>query len=317
MAKHILEKHILEKHILEKHLKKIYDTLKNGKGGKNADYIPELKKVNPNLYAISIVTVDGEDYSVGDYKKEFAIESCSKVFTLALALEKVGIKVLKEKIGTDKSLDTFNSINAVENNLSHTINSFNNGGAMATTSLLYEKNKNKNKTLNKIVDNMSEFAGRKLHVDKKIYTSEINNASHNLAIAYLLNSYNRFYGDVQECVDIYTRQCSVMVTSRDVAIMAATMANKGVNPKTHKKIIEQKYISYILNHMKDNGLYEESGDWMKTVGLPVKSGVSGIVMIVIPGVMGIGIISPPLNKYGNSVKGIKTAKLLLKSLAKG
>jgi glutaminase len=301
---------------LENHIKKIYETLKNVKGGKNADYIPELQKVNPNLYAISIFTVNGDDYSVGDYKKEFAIESCSKVFTLSLALEKVGIKALKEKIGTDKSLDTFNSINAVENNLSHTINSFNNGGAMATTSLLYEKNKNKNKTLNKIVDNMSEFAGRKLHVDKKIYTSEINNASHNLAIAYLLNSYNRFYGDVQECVDIYTRQCSVMVTSRDVAIMAATMANKGVNPKTHKKIIEQKYISYILNHMKDNGLYEESGDWMKTVGLPVKSGVSGIVMIVIPGVMGIGIISPPLNKYGNSVKGIKTAKLLLQLLLK-
>ena len=306
----------MAKHILEKHIKKIYDTLKNVKGGKNADYIPELKKVNPNLYAISIVTVNGEDYSVGDYETEFAIESCSKVFTLALALEKVGIKVLKEKIGTDKSLDTFNSINAVENNLSHTINSFNNGGAMATTSLLYEKNKSKNKNnvVKKIVDNMSDFAGRKLHINKKIYLSEINNASHNLSIAYLLNSYGRFYGDVQECVDIYTRQCSVMVTSRDVAIMAATLANKGVNPKTHKKTIEPNYISYILNHMRDHGVYEESGDWTKTIGLPVKSGVSGILMIVIPGVMGIGIISPPLNKYGNSVKGIKTAKLLLKLL---
>lgn len=300
------------KNNIEKHLEKIYNTLKNVKGGKNADYIPELKKVNPNLYAISIFTVNGDDYSIGDYTKEFAIESCSKVFTLSLALEKLGIKVLKEKIGTDKSLELFNSINAVENNLSHTINSFNNGGAMATTSLLYEKNKNK--VVRKIVDNMSDFAGRKLHINKKIYLSEINNASHNLAIAYLLNSYDRFYGDVQESVDIYTRQCSVMVTSRDVAIMAATLANNGVNPKTHKKIIEPKYISYILDHMIDHGVYEESGDWTKTVGFPVKSGVSGILMIVIPGVMGIGIISPPLNKYGNSVKGIKTAKLLLKLL---
>ena len=297
---------------LEKHIKKIYDTLKHVKGGKNADYIPELKKVNPNLYAISIFTVDGTSYNVGDYMTEFAIESCSKVFTLSLALEKFGIKAVKEKIGTNKSSETFNSINASEKHVSHTINSFNNGGAMATTSLLYEKNKTK--TVKKIVDNMSDFAGRKLHVNKNIYLSEINNVSHNLAIAYLLDSYNRFYGDVQDCVDIYTKQCSVMVTSRDVAIMAATMANKGVNPKTGQKIIEQKYISYILNHMKDNGLYEESGDWMKTVGLPVKSGVSGILMIVIPGVMGIGIISPPLNKYGNSVKGIKTAKLLLKEL---
>ena len=196
--------------------------------------------------------------------------------------------------------------------MSHTINSFNNGGAMATTSLLYEKNKTK--VIKKIVDNMSDFAGRKLHINKNIYLSEINNASHNLAIAYLLDSYNRFYGDVQECVDIYTQQCSVMITSSDVAIMAATLANGGVNPKTHKKIIEKKYISYILNHMEDNGLYGESSDWMKTIGLPIKSGVSGILMIVIPGVMGIGIMSPPLNKHGNSVKGLKTAKLLLRLL---
>ena len=297
---------------IKNHIKKTYDTFKNVKGGKNADYIPELKKVNPNLYAISIFTIDGKSYNIGDYKKEIAIESCSKVFTLSLALEKVGIKTLKEKIGAKKSLDVFNSINAAENNVSHTINSFNNGGAMATTSLLYEKNKTK--MLKKIVDNMSDFAGRKLHINKNIYLSEINNASHNLAIAYLLDSYNRFYGDVQECVDIYTKQCSVMVTSSDVAIMAATLANKGINPKTHKKIIEQKYIPYILKHMEDNGLYEESGDWMKTVGLPIKSGVGGILMIVVPGVMGIGIMSPPLNKHGNSVKGLKSAELLLQLL---
>ena len=300
------------KNDIKNHIKKTYDTLKNVKGGKNADYIPELKKVNPNLYAISIFTIDGKSYNIGDYKKEIAIESCSKVFTLSLALEKVGIKTLKEKIGAKKSLDVFNSINAAENNVSHTINSFNNGGAMATTSLLYEKNKTK--MLKKIVDNMSDFAGRKLHINKNIYLSEINNASHNLAIAYLLDSYNRFYGDVQECVDIYTKQCSVMITSSDIAIMAATLANGGVNPKTQKNIIEKKYISYILNHMEDNGLYGESSDWMKTIGLPIKSGVSGILMIVVPGVMGIGIMSPPLNKHGNSVKGLKTAKLLLRLL---
>jgi glutaminase len=299
---------------LEEDINKIYNKLKNVKGGKNADYIPELQKVNPKLYAISIFTVNGDEYNVGDYDKEFAIESCSKVFTLSLALEKVGIKTLKSKIGTAKSFDKFNSINAIEKHITHTINSFNNGGAMATTSLLYEKNKKNFER--KIINNMSEFAGRKLHVDEKIYLSEINNASHNLAIAYLLNSYDRFYGDVQTCVDVYTRQCSVMVTSRDVAIMAATLANKGVNPKTHKKIIEPRYISYILNHMKDNGLYEESDDWMKNIGFPVKSGVSGTLLIVIPGVMGIGIISPPLNNHGNSVKGIKTARLLAELLSK-
>ena len=163
---------------------------------------------------------------------------------------------------------------------------------------------------------MSDFAGRKLHIDKNIYNSEINNAEHNLAIAYLLKSYNMFYGDVEQSVDVYTRQCSVMLTSKDLAVMAATLANKGVNPKTKKKIIHSKYISYILKHMEENGLYEESDDWMGQIGFPAKSGVSGALMVVIPNVMGIGIYSPRLNKHGNSDKGIKTMKLLINLLKK-
>jgi glutaminase len=289
-------------------INKIYNKLKNTKGGKNADYIPELKKVNPNLYAISIFTVNGYEYDIGDYDKEFAIESCSKVFTLALALKKFGIKTLKDKIGTHKTHAKFNSINAFENDKIHTINSFYNGGAMATTSLLQDKNKKQFEK--KIIDNMDEFAGRKLRVDNKVYLSEITNAEHNLAIAYLLKSYNRFYGDVETCVDVYTQQCSVMVTSQDLAVMAATLANNGINPKTNQHVIDKKYISYILEHMVNSGLYEESDDWFKNVGFPAKSGVGGLLMIVIPGIMGIGIASPPLNKHGNSVKGIKTAKLL-------
>ena len=289
---------------------KIYNKLKNTKGGKNADYIPELKKVNPNLYAISIFTVNGYEYNIGDYDVEFAIESCSKVFTLALALQTFGIKTLKDKIGIHKTHEKFNSINAFENDNIHTINSFYNGGAMATTSLLYKKGKTKRQFEDLIVDNMSDFAGRKLHVDNKVYLSEITNAEHNLAIAYLLKSYNRFYADVQMSVDVYTKQCSVMVTSADLAVMAATIANNGINPKTSKKVVDKKYISYILEHMINSGLYEESDDWFKSVGFPGKSGVGGLLMIVIPGVMGIGIASPPLNKHGNSVKGIKTAKLI-------
>jgi glutaminase len=289
-------------------IEKIYLKLKNTKGGKNADYIPELKKVNPNLYSISIFTVDGYEYNIGDYDTKFAIQSCSKVFTLALALEKFGIQALKTKIGTHKSYEKFNSINAVVNDKTHTINSFDNGGAMATTSLLFEKTKIY--TEKQIVDNMSKYAGTKLQVDKKIYLSEITNAEHNLALAYLLKSYDRFYADVDKTVDIYTKQCSVMVTTSDLAVMAATLANKGVNPKTKKKIIDTKFIPYILDQMVNNGLYEESDNWFKSVGYPAKSGVSGLLMIVIPGLMGIGIASPPLNSHGNSVKGIKTAKLI-------
>lgn len=292
--------------MLEEEITKIYNKVKTIHSGKNADYIPELTKVNPNLYAISIYTIDGYTYNIGHYNTEFAIESCSKIFTLALALEKYGIKALKTKIGELKAFDKFNSINEILEK-KHTLNSFSNGGAMATTSLLY--NKNKKLFEKKIIDNMSEYAGRKLNIDNKIYLSEISHADHNLSIAYLLKSFNRFYGDVQETVDVYTRQCSVLTTTKDLAIMAATLANKGFNPKTNKQVIDSKYISYILKHMEDNGLYEESDI---TIGFPTKSGVSGSLLVVIPGVMGIGIYSPPLNKYGNSVKGIKTMKLISK-----
>ena len=293
-------------------IKIIYNKLKNTTGGKNVDYIPELENVDTKLYAISIYTVDGEEFNIGDYKHEFAIESCSKVFTLALALEKFGEKKLKKEIGQLKSKEKFNSIYATHNSANHTINSFNNGGAMATTCLLYDPNTSRfNKSL---LDNISNFAGRKLHVDEKIYTSEIQNSEHNLKIAYLLKSYDRFYGDVKTCLDVYTRQCSVMVTTKDLALMAATFANNGKQPKTKKQLISKKNVEYIINHLHINGLYNESEKWMKDVGIHIKSGVSGVLLIVIPGIMGIGIASSPLNKYGNSVKGLKTAKMIGKLL---
>jgi glutaminase len=291
--------------ITTQNIEKIYNKFKNVNGGKNADYIHELFIENPHLYAISIFLLDGTKINIGDFTHEFAIESCSKVFTLAIALEKYGIKYLKTKIGDKGTTEKFNSICAVDSIQNHTINSFNNGGAMATVSLLYQPDK-KN-FINKIVTNMSEFADKKLHVSNKIYKSEILHAEHNLAIAYLLKSYNRFYGDVETTVDVYTKQCSTMVTTSDVALMAATLANKGINPKSEKEIVSKKNTEYILKHMAVAGLYDETPKWMEEIGYPAKSGVSGILMIVIPGIMGIGIASPPLNKFGNSVKGIKTA----------
>ena len=290
-------------------IEKIYNKLKNTKGGKNADYIPELSKVDSDLYAISIYTVDGQMFNIGDYNHEFPIESCSKIFTLALALDEFGIPFVQKKIGENKSNEAFNSICSVDRITNHTINSFDNGGAMATTSLLYEKDKRK--FAKNIIDNISEFAGRKLYVSNKIYKSELLHSEHNLAIAYLLKSYGKFYGDVETCVDIYTQQCSVMVNSTDIAIMAATLANGGINPKTNSKLISKKNVKYILDHMELNGLYNETDDWMKKYGMHAKSGVGGVLLCVIPGKMGIGIISPPLNKYGNSVKGIKTAIKLI------
>ena len=305
--------------ITAQNIEKIYNKLKNTDGGKNAEYIHELFIENSHLYAISIFLLgqsegQGQEINIGDFTHEFAIESCSKVFTLALALEKYGIKYLKDKIGNKGTTAKFNSICAADKMQNHTINSFNNGGAMATVSLLYQPDEIK--FTNKIVTNMSDFADKKLHISNKIYKSEILHAERNLAIAYLLKSYDRFYGDVETCVDVYTKQCSTMVTSRDVALMAATLANQGKNPKSGKQLIKKSNVDYILNHMSIAGLYDETPKWMDTVRYPAKSGVSGLLMIVIPGVMGIGIVSPPLNKFGNSVKGIKTALKIVELLNK-
>ena len=293
--------------INQEYIENIYNKIKNNKiEGKNADYIPELSKVDEKLYALSIYTVDGETYNFGDYNHEFAIESVSKLFTLALALEKYGTSYLKKMIGEKKSRGTFNSICSADRIKNHTINSFDNGGALATASLLYQPDKEK--FTNLIIDNMCDFASKKLSINNKVFNSEINNSNHNLAIAYLLKSYNKFYGDIDTCLDVYTKQCSVMVNTQDVALMAATLANNGINPKSKKRLVKPENVKYILKHMTLNGIYNDNYSWLKNSGVYVKSGVGGIILLVIPGVMGVGIASPPLNKFGNSAKGIQTSK---------
>ena len=284
--------------------------------GKNADYIPQLKKVNPNLFAISIFALDGNrEYDVGDCDREVAIESASKVFSLALALKTVGLSNVNKMIGTQQTFSVFNSITAIEESSNRTINSFENGGAMATTSIYY--NKNQNAYVKNIMDNMSDFAGRKITYSKPTYESEMSNLDHNLAIAHLLKSYGRFYGEVLPSIMAYTKQCSAMVTTKDLAIMGATIANYGVNPVTNERVIDKKFVPYILTHMATNGMYGYSETWMTFIGMPAKSGVGGVILIVVPGVMGIGILSPPLDKLGNSAKGIIAAKELSKKMHLG
>jgi glutaminase len=296
-------------------VEKIYNKVKNLKQkGKNADYIPDLKKGNPDIYAISICNVKGDIINFGDYETEVGIESVSKVFTLALALNVNGIKELIDKIGNSKEVNEFNSIKDVIRLENHTINSFVNAGAMATTSLLYDEKKHKKdneKIIDKLIlENMENFAGRKLKVNKHLYLSEYKTSDHNMKLINKLISFGRFYGDPHTILKSYTKQCSTMVTSKDIAIMAATLANGGINPVTHKNIINKEKTDYIIDHMAEHGLYNESPEWWKKTYFPAKSGVGGIIMIVIPGIMGIGIISPPLDKYGNSYKGVETGKLL-------
>ena len=296
-------------------VEKIYNKVKKMKQkGKNANYIPDLKRDNPNIYAISVCNIKGEIMNFGDYESEVGIESASKVFTLALALNIHSIKKLINSIGNVKEKHEFNSMKDVIQLDGHTINSFVNAGAMATTSLLYDETRssvdNENQINKLILENMEDFAGRKLKVNEHLYLSEYKTSEHNKKLIDKLVSYGRFYGDPETVLKTYTKQCSVMVTSKDVAIMAATLANHGMNPITHKKLLNEEKTDYIIEHMASHGLYNESPTWWKQTYFPAKSGVGGVIMIVIPGVMGIGIVSPPLNKYGNSYKGVETGKLL-------
>lgn len=282
--------------------------------GKNASYIPYLMDIDPALYAISICNVKGDVMNFGDFKKEVAIESVSKVFSLALVLEKHNVPYLLDKIGNRAEIHQFNSIYDVMHTPQHTINSFVNAGAMATTSLLYDnalsKENNEKQIEKDILKCMEKFAGRKLHINNTLYLSEHRLSETNRNIVGKLVSFKRFYGDPEIVLEAYTKQCSVMVTSKDISIMAATLASGGINPITKKRVVNTPNVEYIVEHMATHGLYNESDRWWKETFLPAKSGVGGIIMIVIPGVMGIGILSPPLDKYGNSYRGVKTGKML-------
>ena len=296
-------------------VEKIFNKISSEKlKGKEASYIPFLMDIDPHIYAISICNVKGEIMNFGDYKKEVAIESASKVFSLALALEKHNIPYLLDKIGDKKEIHQFNSIYDVIHIPNHTINSFVNAGAMATTSLLYDntlsKDKNEKHIEKEILKCMENFSGKKLHINNTLYSSEHRISKTNIIILKKLVSFKRFYGDPYISLKSYTKQCSVMCTSKDISIAAATLANGGINPITKKHVVTTKNTEYIVDHMAKHGLYNESDIWWGKTFLPAKSGVGGIIMIVIPGVMGICILSPPLNKYGNSYKGIKTGKML-------
>jgi glutaminase len=298
---------------INKVIKEAHAKFKGVKEGKNADYIPYLAKVDPNLYGITIVTVDGKVYELGDTKYEFGIQSISKVFTLAMALEERGAEMVKDSIGVNATGLPFNSVTAIELQGQQPQNPLVNAGAMATVSLLTPKN-NQQAKWNKLDKYYDRFAGRDIKVIDEMYKSEAATNQHNEAIAILLQSYNRMYDDPQLVLDVYTKQCSFGTTSKDLAVMAATLANDGTNPITKDKLVNAKYVPEILSVMTTAGLYENSGEWMFNVGLPAKSGVGGGIIAVVPGVMGICVFAPPLDEAGNSVKAQKTIDYIAESL---
>lgn len=277
-----------------------YEKFKTNSEGKNADYIPELGKVDPKLYGVVGVTTDGQIVTAGDVNVPFSIQSISKVYTLALAMEELGADEVFKKIGAEPTGRAFNSLEAVVDLPTHTGNPFVNAGAISTTSLI--TGTSKEDKFNKILNFYNKAAGEKLTVLEDIYKSEAATNQGNQAIGYVLRKYERIYSDPLEAVDVYTRQCSVGVTAKQLAWMGATLANGGMNPRTGEQVIKKENVPEILSVMTMAGLYDGSGGWAWHVGLPAKSGVGGAVLAVVPGKGAIVGFAPPLDKAGNSVK---------------
>ena len=281
----------------------IATALENNKanaGGANADYIAALASVDPDLFGISLVTAGGQVFNAGDSGVEFAIESISKVFTMALAMEEIGAKAFRAKVGTDPTGLPFNSVMALALHGDKPMSALVNAGAISSTSLVPATDAEDR--WRKILACQSAFAGRSISLSSKVNSSEQTTNFHNRGIAWLLFSGGYVYSDPMEACDVYTRQCSTMITTTDLAVMGATLASGGVNPLTGDRVISAENVPHILAEMTMEGLYEASGDWAYTVGLPGKSGVGGGIMCVVPGQLAIAAFSPRLDPFGNSVR---------------
>jgi glutaminase len=274
--------------------------------GAAANYIPELSKANPAYFGISLATIDGHVYEAGDSAVEFTIQSISKAFVFALALDLVGPERVEAKIGVEPSGEAFNSIRLTADN--RPFNAMVNAGAIACSGLIHSVDGSG--AFERVRDALSRFAGRELGVDEAVFESERATGDRNRAIAFLLRNYSGIEGNVTEVLDVYFKQCSILVTARDLAVMAATLANRGINPVTKKQVISPYAVARTLSVMTSSGMYDFSGEWVYRVGIPAKSGVGGGIIAVIPGQFGLGTFSPLLDSHGNSVRGIKVCEVL-------
>jgi glutaminase len=287
---------------------------KDLKDGKNADYIPILTETPSDLFGVVIVTKDGKVYSAGDIDYKFSIQSVSKVFTAALVMAQQGPQVLKEKIGVEPTGMAFNSKLALAV-YEDSVNPLVNAGAIAAVSLVQATSEQER--WNKISQNLSDFAGQPLTVLEKVYESEYTTAFGNRGIANLLYNWGRLYSEPEEALRVYTRQCSVGVSARDLGVMGATLANGGVNPLTKKQVMPAQHVPELLAVMATAGFYDESGDWMYTAGLPAKTGVGGGIVAVVPGRFAIAAFSPRLNEAGNSVRSLNAIRDIAGELGVG
>jgi glutaminase len=287
-------------------LKAAYAKYKTLQEGKNADYIPALAKVDPNLFGIVLVTGDGKVYSVGDVTTEVSVQSISKVFTMAQVMNEQGPDAISKTIGVDATGMRFNSIIAIEGvkviagTGAPEMNPLVNPGAITATSLV--KGATADEVWAKIIGIENDMAGRQLKVLNDVYKSEADTNQRNQAIGALMLAYGYIKSDWMQAVDLYTKQCSIGVNAKDLATMAATLAFGGRNPVTGKTVLNSRIVPGVLAVMATAGLYDDSGKWLFRTGLPAKSGVGGGLIAVSPGKFGIAVISPPLDDAGNSVR---------------
>jgi glutaminase len=280
--------------------------------GKVADYIPALAKVSPDLFGLCIVETSGAVYTAGDANFEFSIQSVSKPFVFALICQAIGEDDARQKLGVNSTGLPFNSVIAIERMDEGTSNPMVNAGAIAATSLAPGNTVEEKWQF--VQDGLSRFAGRPLSLNHEVYQSEAATNQRNTDIAKILQAYDRIFFDPIEATDIYTKQCSVNVTAKDLAVMAATLANGGMNPLTKEQIIAPIHCQHVLAVMVTAGLYENSGDWLYETGLPGKSGVSGGMITVAPGKGGLGTFAPLLDQAGNSIKGQLVTQFLSEQL---
>ena len=284
-----------------------YEKYKNIKEGANADYIPALAKVNPNIFGIALVATDGKVYTAGDVKSEVSIQSISKVFTMAKVMEQQGADAIEKRIGVDATGMRFNSIVSVEFAQKALggpeINPLVNPGAITATSMV--QGSSRDDIWQQILAFHSDFAGRPLSVNQEVFESEAATNQRNQAIGSLMYAYEFIKDNPAQAVDIYTEQCSINANAKDLATMAGTLANAGKNPITGKQVMKPQNVPEVLAVMATAGLYDDSGKWLYHTGLPAKSGVGGGIIAVSPGKFGIAVVSPPLDEAGNSVRAQK------------
>ena len=274
--------------------------------GATASYIPELAKADPKGFAIAVVTCDGQIYQAGNIEHKFTLQSASKPFVYGMALEEHGREFMRGRVGVEPSGEAFNSIVELEKNTHRPYNPMINSGAIAVSSFIHDTKNTKR--LDRVLQLFADYTGHLVSVDENVFLSEKKTAHRNRSIAHLLRHFEIIGDDIEESLDLYFKQCSVLVNTTDLAFMAATLANGGVQPVSKKVIVKKEFVPDILSLMFTCGMYDSAGEWAYTIGLPAKSGVSGGLLTVVPGRMGIATYSPLIDQQGHSVRGVHAIK---------